>query len=135
MIASTSLASSALTKRASSALISASSVAPARAGVAPHEIVSATASAIEIPVTFFMAAPFLAGENSDVALAMLLSEIYDLFLNRGGVRFRVDKHQLLGCHIVDSIGLDVKVVVVADNKSHFKKLSSNRSPYPILSTN
>jgi len=82
-----------------------------------------------------MAAPFLAGENSDVALAMLLAEIYDLFLNRGGVRFRVDKHQLLGGHIVDSIGLDVKVVVVADNKSHVKKLSSNRSPYPILSTN
>jgi len=38
----------------------------------------------------------------------------------GGVRFRVDKHQLLGGHIVDSIGLDVKVVVVADNKSHVK---------------
>jgi hypothetical protein len=71
-------------------LISASSAAPARAGDAAQQIAKAAASAIEIPVTFFMAAPFLARENSDVAVAMLLAEIYDLFLNRGGVRFRVD---------------------------------------------
>src|SRR5690349_14674537 len=103
MIASTSLASSAFTKRASSALISASSAAPARASDPPQQIEKAAASAIEIPATFFMTAPFSAGENSDVAVAMLLAEIHDLFLNRGGVRFCVDKHQLLGGHIVDSV--------------------------------
>src|SRR6266850_5379685 len=134
MIAAASLASIALTTRASSALISASSAASARARVAPQQIVTAAASAIEIRARFFMAAPFSAGENSDVAVAMLLAEIDDLFLSRGGVLFRVDKHELLGGHIVDSIGLDVKVVVVADNKCRFKKLSSNRSRYPILST-
>jgi len=69
----------------------------------------------------FMAAPFLAGEDSDVAVAMLLSEIDDLFFGRSGVRFHVNKHQMLGGHIVDSVGLDVKVVVVADNKCHFEK--------------
>jgi hypothetical protein len=70
-----------------------------------------------------MAAPFFsAGENSDVAVAMLLAEIDDLFFSRGGVRFRVNKHQMFGGHIVDSVGLDVKVVVVADDKCHFKKL-------------
>jgi hypothetical protein len=41
---------------------------------------------------------------------------------------------LLGDRIVDSVGLDVKVVVVADNKCHFEKLSSNPPPYPICST-
>src|SRR5258708_1926802 len=119
MIAEASLASIALTTRASSAFISASSAASARATVAPQQIVSATPSAIEIRARFFMAAPFSAGENSDVAVAMLLAEIDDLFLSRGGGRFCGDKHQLLGGHIVDSIGLDVKVVVVADNKCHF----------------
>jgi acetyl-CoA C-acetyltransferase len=63
-----------------------------------------------------------AGEDPDVAVAMLFAEIDDLFFSRGGVRFRVDKHQMLGGHVVDSIGLDVKVVVVADDKCHFEKL-------------
>src|SRR5271156_417353 len=53
---------------------------------------------------------------------MLLAEFNDLFFSRGGVRFRIGKHQLLGGRIVDSVGLDVKVVVVADDKCHLKKL-------------
>src|SRR6266699_3379759 len=124
MIASASLASIALTSRASSALISASSAAPAHTSVAPQQIVSATPSAMEIPAMFFMAAPFSPRENSDVAVTMLLAEIDYLFFCRSGVRFHVDQHQMFGGHIVDSVGLDVKIVVVADNKCHFEKLSS-----------
>src|SRR5260370_14539976 len=129
MIASASLASTALTKRASSALISASSAAPARTSVEPQQIVSAGMIAIEIPVMLFIAAPFSPRENSDVAVTMLLAEIDYLFFSCGGVGFRIDKHQMFGGHIVDSVGLDVKIVVVADNKCHLN--SSPRTPHRI----
>src|SRR5260370_19221782 len=119
MIASASLASTALTKRASSALISASSAAPARTSVAPQQIVSAAIIAIEIPVMLFIAAPFSPRENSDVAVTMLLAEIGYLFFRRSGARFRVDSHQMFCGHIVDSVGLAVQILVFAGNKFHF----------------
>src|SRR5689334_22558209 len=63
----------------------------------------------------------LAGENSDVAVAMRFSELDDLFFERARVRFCVDKHQLLRDGVVNSVGFDIKVVVVTDDKCHFVK--------------
>jgi hypothetical protein len=42
---------------------------------------------------------------------------------------------LLGDGVVDSVGFDVKVVVVTDDKCHFVKRTSNEQRYKIFSTN
>jgi hypothetical protein len=77
----------------------------------------------------------LAGENPDIALAMYSAELDDLFFERGRVRLYVGQHQLLGDGVVDSVGFDVKVVVVTDDKCHFVKRTSNEQRYKIFSTN
>jgi hypothetical protein len=75
----------------------------------------------------------LAGENPDVAVAMLFSELDYFFLERSRAGFRVGEHQLLGDGVVDSVGFDVKVVVVTDNKCHFSESTSNEQSYKIFS--
>jgi hypothetical protein len=75
----------------------------------------------------------LAAENPDVAVAMLNSELDDLFFDRGRARFCVGQHQLLRDCVVDSVGLDVKVMVVTDDKCHFVKSTSNKQSYKIFS--
>jgi hypothetical protein len=75
----------------------------------------------------------LAGENSDVAVAMLDPELDDLFFGWGRARFCVGQHQLLRDGVVDPVGLDVKVMVVTDDKCHFVESTSNRQSYKIFS--
>ena len=77
----------------------------------------------------------LAGENSDVAVTMRFSELDDLFFDNGRIRFCVDKHQLLRDGVVNSVGFDIKVVVVADNKCQLVKSTSNEQSYKIFSPN
>ena len=77
----------------------------------------------------------LAGENSDVAVAMYSAELNDLFFERASVRLCVGEHQLLRDGIVDPVGFDIKVVVVTDDKCHFVKSTSNKSSYKIFSLN
>src|ERR1700675_320735 len=76
-----------------------------------------------------------AGENPDVAVAMYSAELDDLFFERGRVRLHVGKHQLLCDGVVDSVGFDVKVVVVTDDKCHLVKSTSNEPSYKIFSLN
>jgi len=66
---------------------------------------------------------------------MRFSELDDLFFKRGRVRFCVGEHQLLGDGVVDSVGFDIKVVVVTDDKCHLVKSTSNEQRYKIFSTN
>jgi hypothetical protein len=75
-----------------------------------------------------------AGENPDIALAMYSAELDDFFFERGRVRLCVGQHQLLGDGVVDSVGFDVKVVVVTDDKCHLVKRTSNEPRYKIFST-
>jgi hypothetical protein len=75
----------------------------------------------------------LAGENSDVAVAMFFSELDYFFLERGRSGFRVGEHQLLGDGVVDSVGFDIKVVVITDDKCHFSESTSNEQSYKICS--
>jgi len=77
----------------------------------------------------------LASENPDVAVPMLQAELDDLFFDRGRVRLRVGQHQLFGDGVVDSVGFDVKVVVVTDDKCHLVKSTSNGQSYKIFSPN
>jgi hypothetical protein len=77
----------------------------------------------------------LAGENPDVAVAMLDSELDDFFFDCGRARFGVREHQLLGDGVVNSVGFDIKVVVVADNKCHLVESTSNEQSYKIFSPN
>src|ERR1700722_5044891 len=76
-----------------------------------------------------------AGEDPDIALAMYSAELDDLFFERGRVRLHVGEHQLLRDGVVDSVGFDVKVVVVTDDKCHLVKSTSNEPRYKIFSTN
>jgi hypothetical protein len=76
--------------------------------------------------------PELAGENPDVAVAMFKPELDDLFFGRGRARFCVGQHQLLRDGVVDPVGLDVKVMVVTDDKCHFVKSTSNGQRYKIF---
>jgi|SRR5579862_2056116 len=75
-----------------------------------------------------------AGENPDVAVAMDPSELDDLFFERGRVRLGVGEHQLLRDGVVDSVGFDVKVVVVTNDKCHLVESTSNEPPYKNFST-
>src|SRR5277367_3797785 len=77
----------------------------------------------------------LAGQNPNVALAMYSAELDDLFLERGRVRLCVGEHQLLRVGVVDSVGFDIKIVVVTDDKCHLVKSTSNEQRYKIFSTN
>ena len=74
-----------------------------------------------------------AGENPDVAIAMYSAELDDLFFERGRIRLYVGEHQLLCDGVVDSVGFDVKVVVVTDDKCHFVQSTSNEPNYKIFS--
>jgi hypothetical protein len=76
-----------------------------------------------------------AGENPNVAVAMLDPELDDLFFERRRAGFFVDQHQLLRDGVVDSVGFDIKVVVVTDDKCHFVASTSNGQSYKILSPN
>ena len=76
-----------------------------------------------------------AGENPDVAMAMLDSEVDDFFFERGRAGLCVGEHQLLGDGVVDAVGLDVYVVVVTDDKCHFVQSTSNEQPYKIFPAN
>jgi hypothetical protein len=75
----------------------------------------------------------LAGQNPDVAVAMFFAELDDFFLERGRAGFRVGEHQLFGDGVVDSVGFDIKVVIVTDNKCHFSESTSNEPSYKICS--
>jgi hypothetical protein len=77
----------------------------------------------------------LAGENPDVAVAMRFAERDDLFFERGRIGFGVGEHQLLGDGVVDSVGFDINVVIVTDNKCHLVKSTSNEQSYKIFSPN
>jgi hypothetical protein len=77
----------------------------------------------------------LTGENPDITLAMDFAEFDDLFFERSRVRLRVGKHQLLRDGVVDSVGFDIKVVVVTDNKCHLVRSTSNEPSYKIFSVN
>src|ERR1700722_19794404 len=77
----------------------------------------------------------LAGENPDVAFAMDSTELDDLFFERSRVRLRVGEHQLLRDGVVDSVGFDIKVVIVTDNKCHLVRSTSNEPSYKIFSVN
>jgi hypothetical protein len=77
----------------------------------------------------------LAGENPDVAVAMFDSELDDFFFDCGRARFGVREHQLLRDDVVNSVGFDIKVVVVADNKCHLIESTSNKQSYKIFSAN
>jgi len=79
--------------------------------------------------------PKLAGENPDAAVAMFNPELDDLFFDRGCAWFCVGQHQLLRDGVVDPVGLDVKVMVVTDDKCHFVKSTSNKQNYKIFSPN
>ena len=57
------------------------------------------------------------------------------FSSGGRVRLFVGQHQLLGDGVVDSVGFDVKVVVVTDDKCHLVKSTSNEPSYKIFSLN
>jgi hypothetical protein len=76
-----------------------------------------------------------AGENPDVAVAMLQTELDDLLFKRGRVRFCVGQHQLFGDGVIDTVGFDINVVVVADDKCHLVKSTSNEPSYKIFSPN
>jgi len=76
-----------------------------------------------------------AGENPDVALAMYSAELDDFFFERSRVRLHVSEHQLLCDGVVDSVGFDIKVVVVTDDKCRLVKSTSNEQRYKIFSTN
>jgi hypothetical protein len=65
-------------------------------------------------------------------MAMRFSELDDFFFDRGRVRFCVGQHQLLGDGVVDSVGFDVKIVVVTDDKCHLVKSTSNEPSYKIF---
>jgi hypothetical protein len=77
----------------------------------------------------------LAGENPDVAVAMRFAELDDLFFELGRIGFGVGEHQLLGDGVVDSVGFDINVVIVTDNKCHLFKSTSNEQSYKIFSPN
>src|SRR5208282_753089 len=77
----------------------------------------------------------LAGENPDVTVAMFNPELDDLFFDRSRARLCVAEHQLLRDGVVDSVGLEVKVMVVTDDKCHFGKSTSNEQSYKIFSPN
>jgi hypothetical protein len=77
----------------------------------------------------------LAGENPDVAVAMLDSELDDFLFDRGRAWFGVREHQLLRDGVVNAVGFDIKVVIVADNKCHLAKSTSNEQTYKIFSPN
>jgi hypothetical protein len=64
---------------------------------------------------------------------MGFSELDDLFFERGRVRLCVGEHQLLRDGVVDSVGFDVKVVIVTDDKCHFVTSTSNEPSYKIFS--
>jgi hypothetical protein len=74
----------------------------------------------------------LAGENPDVAVAMRLAELDDLLFDSARTGFRVGEHQLLRDGVVDTVGFDIDVVVVTDNKCHFVQSTSNKPSYKIL---
>jgi hypothetical protein len=76
-----------------------------------------------------------AGKNPDVAIAMYSAELDDLFFERTSVRLCVDEHQLFCDGVIDSVGFDIKVVVVTDDKCHLVKSTSNEQSYKIFSTN
>src|ERR1700726_2641154 len=76
-----------------------------------------------------------AGENPDVTLAMYSAELDDLFFERSRVRLYVGEHQLLCDGVVDSVGFNIKVVIVTDDKCHLVKSTSNEQRYKIFSTN
>ena len=76
----------------------------------------------------------LAGENPDVAVAMDPAELDDLFFERGRVGLGVGEHQLFCDWVVDSVGFDIKVVVVTDDKCHLVESTSNEPPYKNFST-
>jgi hypothetical protein len=59
-----------------------------------------------------------AGENPDVAIAVGVSEFDDLGFDLRCVRLRLRKHQLARIGGFDAVGLDVKVVVIANDKRH-----------------
>ncbi|MGA6971383.1 MAG: hypothetical protein WBY93_07110 [Candidatus Binatus sp.] len=77
--------------------------------------------------------PELAGENPDVAVAMLQAELDDLFFDRGRAGFCVGQHQLFGDGVIDTVGFDINVVVVTDDKCHLVKSTSNEPTYKIFS--
>src|SRR5208337_2597981 len=66
---------------------------------------------------------------------MRFSELDDLFFERSRAGLFVREHQLLRDGVVDSVGFDVKVVVITDNKCHFVKSTSNEPSYKIFSLN
>jgi hypothetical protein len=63
------------------------------------------------------------------------AELDDLFFERRRVRLCVGEHQLLRDGVVDSVGFDIKVVVVTDNKCHLVESTSNEPSYKIFSVN
>jgi hypothetical protein len=77
----------------------------------------------------------LAGEDPDVAVAVSFSELDDLFFDWGRAGLLVGQHQLLRHGVVDSIGFDIKVVIVTDDKCHLVKSTSNEQSYKIFSLN
>ena len=77
----------------------------------------------------------LAGENPDIAVAMRFTELDNFFFDGGCVRLCVSEHQLFRDGVVDSVGFDIKVVIVTDDKCHFVTSTSNEPSYKIFSTN
>jgi hypothetical protein len=77
----------------------------------------------------------LAGENPDVAMSMLDSELDDFLFDCGRARFGVREHQLLRDGVINAVGFDIKVVVVTDNKCHLLESTSNEQSYKIFSPN
>ena len=75
----------------------------------------------------------LASENPDVAVPMLQAELDDLFFDRSRAGFCVRQHQLFGDGVIDTVGFDINVVVVTDDKCHFVKSTSNEPTYKIFS--
>src|SRR5580658_3367199 len=61
------------------------------------------------------------GENPDVALAMQFAERDYFLLGRARIGLGVGEHQLFRRHGVDSVRLDVEIVIVTNDKRHFEK--------------
>jgi len=66
---------------------------------------------------------------------MRFSELDDLFFYDSRIGFRIGQHQLLRDSVVDTVGFDVKVVIVTDDKCHFVTSTSNEPSYKIFSMN
>ena len=60
------------------------------------------------------------------------AELDDLFFDDSRIGFRIGQHQLLRDSVVDSVGFDIKVVIVTDDKCHLLKSTSNEPTYKIF---